>query len=411
MKIIYSILSFRVMMVLTILNMVVPVSARPRNPLPPWPENALLHWQFDDPLTFKDRMFAPSVIDTSIWNEGWSGYSLNRDGVRMSPVGLPLHTTNGIPLVAPYEGTIRFWFAPQWKSSHGPGSMGRLLEMSSGTRRNDPIWWALYVTPNGDSINLACQTDRGLVDVMSVEIDWLQGQWHLIALTYSPTNTTLYLDGLAMAEGNGFPEMTDEDKEMARLIIGSDNQGRSAAKGNYDEFTTFDHQYRAWQLNMYYQALRRTAELGPIVSDEAERARIMAERVMSAVNNPKPDVLSKPMIYSLTGFSFLTPVMTASNLLLTLTGIDTNKSYDIYYTPFLQYTNSAYFATIIATGSMGQVTFSINPTNSFGFYRAAEGNDWDGDGIPNFMDAQPLNPAVSNLTVTIDMPTNLQNLQ
>jgi hypothetical protein len=60
---------------------------------------------------------------------------------------------------------------------------------------------------------------------------------------------------------------------------------------------------------------------------------------------------------------------------------------------------------------MGQVTFSINPTNSFGFYRAAEGNDWDGDGIPNFMDAQPLNPAVSNLTVTIDMPTNLQNLQ
>jgi len=406
MNVINSILSFRVLVVLTTLCFVDQVSARPRNPLPPWPENALLLWQFDDPLASRASRLAPETVDKSIWNEGWSGYSLNCDGVRMSPVALPLNMTNGVPLVAPNEGTIRFWYAPQWKSGRGPGDAGRLLEMSSGTRRNDPMWWSLYVTPAGDSINLACQTDQGLVDIMSVEINWPQGKWHLIALSYSLTNTTLYLDGIEVAKGTGLPEIPDNSREMARLIIGSDNQGRFAAKGNFDEFATFDHHYRGWQLNMYYQSLRRTADLGPIVSEEAERARIIAERAMAAINNPKVNVLSKPIAYKMmTGFSLLTPVMTSSNLMLTLTGIETNKSYDIYYSPILTSSNSA-FATIVATGSQGQVNFTVSSTNAIGFYRAAEGSDWDGDGVPNYMDSRPSDPSKGALTVIITYPSD-----
>ena len=50
--------------------------------------------------------------------------------------------------------------------------------------------------------------------------------------------------------------------------------------------------------------------------------------------------------------------------------------------------------------------FVLTITNFVGFFQAAEGDDWDGDGVDNWADAQPSNPAVSNLVVTIEFPAD-----
>jgi len=54
--------------------------ARPRTPLPPYPEMELMSWRFDDPYA----MDAPSlhaITANNLWlAEGWSGYALDMTG-------------------------------------------------------------------------------------------------------------------------------------------------------------------------------------------------------------------------------------------------------------------------------------------------------------------------------------------
>ena len=102
-----------------------------------------------------------------------------------------------------------------------------------------------------------------------------------------------------------------------------------------------------------------------------------------------------------------------SNISLTLWNADTNKSYDIYFVSALRNSNTVW-QVIAASGQQGQTNFTnFNTTailGDIGFFRAFEGNDWDNDGCPNYMDAQPYNGAVSNLTVTIEFPAHDSNV-
>jgi len=59
------------------------------------------------------------------------------------------------------------------------------------------------------------------------------------------------------------------------------------------------------------------------------------------------------------------------------------------------------------TGILGQTNFSIPlGPEIYMFYRALDCNDCDGDGVPNSRDADPNNPSVGVLTITILSPTN-----
>ena len=63
-------------------------------------------------------------------------------------------------------------------------------------------------------------------------------------------------------------------------------------------------------------------------------------------------------------------------------------------------------------GAQGQTNFSTNMgIFTMGFFRAAEGSDWDGDKIPNWLDAQPSSTNAGALTITIDSPTNYATIQ
>ena len=58
-------------------------------------------------------------------------------------------------------------------------------------------------------------------------------------------------------------------------------------------------------------------------------------------------------------------------------------------------------------GTPGQTNFTVSEGMMLsGFFEAAIGTDWDGDGIPNYMDGNPIDPNVGALTITIDSPAN-----
>ena len=63
-------------------------------------------------------------------------------------------------------------------------------------------------------------------------------------------------------------------------------------------------------------------------------------------------------------------------------------------------------------GAQGQTNFTTNMgIFNTGFFRAAVGSDWDGDGVPNYQDAQPSSTNAGALTITIDSPANGTNIQ
>jgi len=91
------------------------------------------------------------------------------------------------------------------------------------------------------------------------------------------------------------------------------------------------------------------------------------------------------------------------NVLIT-NGVST-ATYELYWTPSLN--DPLYPWTLLTVGTTGQTNFGVlmNST-TIGFIEAVIGTDQDGDGVPDFKDARPNDPAVGVLTVTIESPSN-----
>ena len=104
------------------------------------------------------------------------------------------------------------------------------------------------------------------------------------------------------------------------------------------------------------------------------------------------------------------PVLKISNLgsnqfsvLVTNGLVATN--YTLFWVPALS--TPGYDWQVLTIGNIGESNFTVNAGewNSL-FFKVMLGSDFDGDGVPESQDAQPQNPAVGILTLTIDGPTN-----
>ena len=63
-------------------------------------------------------------------------------------------------------------------------------------------------------------------------------------------------------------------------------------------------------------------------------------------------------------------------------------------------------------GSPSQTVFTVEKgIEEISFFQTISGTNWDGDAAPNWEDANPLNPSVGRLTVTIDSPLNGSTVQ
>ena len=97
-------------------------------------------------------------------------------------------------------------------------------------------------------------------------------------------------------------------------------------------------------------------------------------------------------------------------VLLTVINGTNNEFYEIYATNSLS-DNSVW--SLSMTGALGVTNFSV-PIGAAtrNFFKARAGNDWDGDGIPNFQDVNPNSFNTNDLlSVTIDSPANGSTIQ
>lgn len=108
------------------------------------------------------------------------------------------------------------------------------------------------------------------------------------------------------------------------------------------------------------------------------------------------------------------PVLTiapagTNQFLISITNASAVATYELYRTPVLN--DMVYPWTLSVTGALGQSNFIVSKgLDSSGFWRASVGTDWDGDGIPNWLDGDPNNSGIGVLSVTIASPANGTNI-
>ena len=97
----------------------------------------------------------------------------------------------------------------------------------------------------------------------------------------------------------------------------------------------------------------------------------------------------------------LSIALTGTNqVTITVTNGVTNGVYSIWFTEALD-TNALVFTNgswvLVATGATNQTSFPFTLGNSeTGFFQALIGNDFDGDGVPDWKDARPFDPTIGN---------------
>lgn len=201
--------------------------AEPRPPWPPWPEQTLSIFGFDE--GYETVSFHPSAfgMESASVCASWSGNALIRDSLSIVPVAIPVvDAKSGRKNVALDNGTIRFWFSPDWSSANaggkGPGGYARLLELVGLNEKKPEVIFSLYLNQEGTAIYFSGQGIGGPTDFLKAPIQWQAGEWHLLSVSYNSKSSSLSMDSEEISTGAGIPEVASWKVSGLGLVIGSE---------------------------------------------------------------------------------------------------------------------------------------------------------------------------------------------
>ncbi|HSY42452.1 MAG TPA: LamG-like jellyroll fold domain-containing protein, partial [Candidatus Acidoferrum sp.] len=212
-------------------------------------------WSFEGTNWDSDFGFAPLSCSNIVQIPDWDGNALQVDATNAA--WLTYDITENAPRYGEYTnltlgtGSIEFLFSPNWESADtnyygsGPSDFGRFIEAGAWETNADSDWWSLYLNPEGTGIYFSSGTNGVRTNYLSAPISWGEN-WHMIVLTYSPTNTFLYLDGQLATSGAGVCYVPSGAILTNGFAIGSDfATGLQQAHGQFDDLYTYDYQLSA----------------------------------------------------------------------------------------------------------------------------------------------------------------------
>ncbi|MGP8218816.1 MAG: immunoglobulin domain-containing protein [Limisphaerales bacterium] len=214
------------------------------------------HWRFDDTNTWIGEEGQLPLLATNVVGiPSWSSNAVLVDSISPASLSYNVVEANGNTNITCQAGSVRFWFKPDWSSvdqgGTGPDTYGRLIEMGSYNPAFTNGWWALYLSPDGTQLSFGTSTNGGGMTNLSANTSWVSNEWYQIALTYSPTGSTLYVDGQLLTNGAGVIYFPNADELTNGFRIGSDQDGGNQAEGAFDELETFDYPLNATNAATY----------------------------------------------------------------------------------------------------------------------------------------------------------------
>ena len=383
---------------LVLLGLATLAIARPRPPLPPFPDFGLLNaWRFDDTISWGNPDNAPIAAQGVELVDSWSGYALRISGDKTAFVRFPALNGDGRPNIRCDSGSIRFWFSPNWSSldagGKGPGTYARLIDVGAASQQAT-AWWSLYFDPAGRSVYFSAQADGRSADYLNAPISWQAGEWHQVTLAYGPKFSVLYLDGNLVAEGEGVSVWPD-DKALATsgFCVGSDSSGATLADGQFDEFATFNYPHGPWEVGWNFSLLAPWSKLGPITPEEEAAMREAAVKRRADLESESGGQQYRMLLQNLSNCptdtnvflaNITSAITTNQEVIVTfdLMGGTNGLLYDIFTTTNLCCTNIANTAwTWLERGPSCATYQYTNQPPWFGFYVVGTPVDSDGDGL------------------------------
>jgi len=206
-------------------------------------------WSFSDHTNWtSDLGYAPVSFTNLNFSNLGNGASLVVDTNAPAWLQFNAYESDGTTNITVDQGSVTFWFAPNWASTNsggnGPGEYGRLLEIGAYTSDSSYGWWSILVDDGGNNIYFAAQTNdlsSSITTYLSVPIAWTTNYFHFVALTYSATNTALYLDGVLATNGPPLTVYPGPDVLANGFYIGSDSNGVLQAHGLFNTVATYNY--------------------------------------------------------------------------------------------------------------------------------------------------------------------------
>jgi hypothetical protein len=205
-------------------------------------------WSFQDHTNWtSDNGYAPVSFTNLNFSPLGNFHSLVVDTNVPACLQYNVKESDGTTNLTVDSGTVTFWFAPNWSGTNqggaGPGGYGRLLEAGAYTPDSSVGWWSLYVDDAGNNLYFSAQTNdysSTFTNYISAPISWTTNYFHFIALTYSPTNTALFLDGALVTNGPGVTVYPGADVLTNGFYIGIASNGVDQAHGLFNTVQTYN---------------------------------------------------------------------------------------------------------------------------------------------------------------------------
>ena len=353
----------------------VAAAGAPRSPLPPLPEVGV-SWSesFDEPYRLGTNVALPSDFA-----ESFSGYCLDRTFSPVRPWIIPMATTNKLA-VDPQRGAIRFFYRPMFDVS-GPGQPATLFSVVTPDGSTSLLWYSLVVSADGSSIQLL--GSDWSTPCLSAPVGFSAGDWHVVTLAYSDTNSILFLDSDAIAQGGGVPTISAAMVTNTVLVVGSTLDGLNVAAGQIDLWTDFSgnnriQQARGFPFGIDFQrgvakyASNRLpiAALGPTTPEE-QLARRSAMASSTVVINPPWPPLGGGGVTNWTNTSSQAVVYTTNDLWIELTSITNATGCFVLHPPSAE-TQTGVFDLFMTTNLTANVP-GLNLTNWLWILRTCPG--------------------------------------
>jgi hypothetical protein len=203
-------------------------------------------WSFLNPTTWTNDQGYTPISFTNL------NYSVLGDGASLVvdtnlPAWLNFNviepSTGATNLVLNAPGSLTFWYAPGWATTNGgPGQWSELIDVGEWTTNSSYGYWGLSVDSAGSNLWFLAQDGAGSTYGLSTPISWTTNYFHYVALTYSSTNVSLYLDGqLATNDPGGLSVWPSSNAVAGGIYFGSDTNGFLQAGGLFDTVKTYSY--------------------------------------------------------------------------------------------------------------------------------------------------------------------------
>lgn len=318
-------------------------------------------WKFDDTRWISEAGYAPRSFTNLSSVSSWSGYALSVNNTLPAFLRYNVLENDGHTNLNVQDGTVSFWFKPYWSSTTsgggGPATAGRLVEVGKITT-NTYGFWSLHFDPSGTNILFEGQNEFGRTLFVQTGISWSSNVWHHVALTYSRSNSLLYLDGSLTASGVGVIRWPNASVQTSEgFCVGSDQTGTCQAKGQFENLRTFNYMRDSSKIYSEY------TNMLTLINTQPESL---------VVTSPESDVTSSLTEQTTSDLKLQIALGTNQNtLVLTLLGSEAGKVYRLFSRPTVA-PSSSWQPSILFTGQATQTSVSVTNNWTNLFYTAIE---------------------------------------